>query len=286
MAHTDTVIAFRDYKILRRRDWPGTEALGIVIIVHGLAEHSGRYQELTEQLNDAGYGVERFDLPGHGLSSGARVFIHQFSDYLDLLSQSVQQLRSEYPQTPVFVLGHSMGGLIVARYLQGVHPPVDGAVLSCPALGTIKPPPRLQVWVGRFLARHWPRVGVVKLGLDYLCSDPRVVAEYQADPLVHQGMISAGLAAAMFDNMALAQAAADGVNVPLLLLHGEDDELTSPLATQAFYENVKRHGTMPCELILYKNMYHEIFNEPQRAEVYRDMLVWLDQQRGLCPSVD
>ena len=254
---------------LFRRAWQPPLPHHAVVLVHGYAEHSGRYDRTGTALAAAGYAVESFDLRGHGRSQGARCHVDVFDRYLDDLDSVLGFARELYHGLLIHLLGHSMGGLIVLTHLVERHPVVSSAVVSAPPLEL-----RLsgfQRVLGQTLQKVWPTFRMeMDLGADGLSRDPEVVQRYQEDPLVESGM-TASLAAEMGRKVASTAGAGAAVAVPLLGLHGKADPICPSAATDAFMSAVSSTGSRYLE---YADLRHEILNEPEQDQVRRDILAW------------
>ncbi|MEQ9462161.1 MAG: alpha/beta hydrolase [Haliea sp.] len=255
------------------RHWPpAAEARGVILLAHGLGEHGGRYQAFANVVCARGYAVVAPDHIGHGQSPGHRAHIGTFSEYLDPLLQLRELIGQWYPSLPCFLVGHSLGGLIAARLLLDAQARFSGAALSGPALAVAEPPPAPLLWINRILARLWPTLGMLKLDASQVSRDPRVVADYEADPLVHHGKVSARLVAELFATMRQVNARSGEIILPLLVMHGEADVMTAPAGSEAFCAGV---GSQDVTLQVYPGLYHEIFNEPERLQVLEHLAGWL-----------
>ena len=257
-------------------DWPLSKApvRGVVLIVHGLGEHAWRYDHVAEQLNEWGFAVRAYDQYGHGESMGPRGALPSADRLLSDLAEVIDESRFRMSEsTPLIVLGHSMGGLVAGRFVSLGLRPVQGLVLSSPALD-----PGLNA-LQRMLLAVLPRIAPdLRIGnglnADFISHDPAVVAAYKADPLVHD-RISARLAAFIAETGPVTIAAAPSWTVPTLLLYAGDDKLVNPAGSRAFA------ASAPQAMVsthCFDGMYHEIFNEtaPQRALVFAELKRWLD----------
>jgi len=245
-----------------------------VLLVHGLAEHAGRYQALANALTAAGYLVLAPDLPGHGRSAGRRGHIRQFSDYLWPLEQLLARLQHWQPELPRFVLGHSMGGLVTLHLLLRHQQALCGAVLSGPALGSEQAPPRWQRLLLGALSRLWPTLGFLQLDASAISRDPAVVAAYENDPLVFRGRVTVRWITEAFAAMDTAVARARELALPMLILHGGQDRLTTPAGSRALCDTIT---TTDKTLRIYDALYHEVFNEPEAPMIRTQTLAWLDE---------
>ncbi|QRQ87454.1 alpha/beta hydrolase [Cupriavidus oxalaticus] len=273
----------RDGTELLLRTWlpdPGrfAEPLGSVLLVHGLAEHAGRYQHVADLLCGSGLRVRAFDLRGHGASGGARMVADHPDIYLEDLAEIYDAALHGWNELPI-LLGHSMGGLIAARFATARVRPVRALVLSSPALALRLAQPVLALH--RVLLTLAPRLRVPNpIDARHLSHDPAVVAAYRADPLV-QTTITASVLESFIRGMAQAQADAARLEAPMLMLVGGADRVVDPAGSRSFFDNA------PADLrdeVWYPHGYHEIFNEaqPLRGEVFAALSDWL--QRHLQPS--
>lgn len=258
------------------RHWPAQGTLcGVILLAHGLGEHSARYQGFADFFCPRGFAIIAPDHLGHGRSPGRRAHIEHFDAFLQPLLELRALIHQWYPSAPCFLVGHSLGGLIAARLLLEAQDQFSGAALSAPALAVAEPPSSFLLWVNRLLARLWPTLGMLKLDASQVSRDPEVVAAYEADPLVHHGKVSARLVSELFATMAQVNEHRADVTLPLLLLHGEADVMTAPAGSRDFSAGV---GSADVSLRVYPGLYHEIFNEPERLQVLEDLEQWLGQR--------
>lgn len=284
MTHPSTHTNTRDGLKLFVQHWPlqaNTPPKGIALLVHGLGEHIGRYQEVAVQLNKAGWAVMGYDHRGHGQSGGPRGRLNQSDDLLYDLAAVVDTARATYPDLRLALIGHSMGGLVVSRFVAGLtqplenapwQRPVDVCVMSSPALDLgLNPFQKLLLnTVGKLL----PNVAVSN-GLDpnAVSNDPAVVKAYKVDPLVHD-RISGRFTWFMWDAVEYVHARAPAWSVPTLLLYAGADKLVPPAGSERFANAAPKAKV---QTKAYAHMAHEIFLEPDRAIVFQDLLAWLNQ---------
>ena len=264
-----------DGQRLLLRDWPRHDARGAVLFVHGLGEHSGRYDRLAAWFNQRGYAVRGYDQRGHGRSPGRRGALRHRDDLLADLAAVYHDYAHAAAQRPL-LLGHSMGGLVAARaVLDGALAP-PALVLSSPALRSWESPQmiRLASVLGRLLPSLPLRSG---LDASRLSHDPRVVAGYRGDPLRH-GWITPRLADFIFREGAACIADAAELAVPTLLLVAESDELVDPAGSRAFARAAAPGGQLTTRF--FASLYHELFNEtePGRGQVLMQLGDWLGRQ--------
>jgi alpha-beta hydrolase superfamily lysophospholipase len=270
-AHFDGVAGRR----LFERRWEPETPQRSLVIVHGYAEHSGRYEHVGAWFAARGAAVHAFDHQGHGHSSGVRCHVRRFGDFLDDLDRVVERARALAPDVPLYVVGHSMGGLMVCNWAVERTPEVDGLVISAPALGTDQAPSGLRMAALRVLRRVWP-TGFAGGGLDAeaLSRDPEVVKAYLEDPLIVLRM-TFSLGTELFDALARTAGRGGEVRVPLLMLHGTDDALCSPAASEAF-----ARAAPHARYVSYPDLRHEIFNEPEQEQVFADVQRFLLELEG------
>jgi lysophospholipase len=245
----------------------------VVLLAHGYAEHAGRYGHVAKRLTDAGYAVYAIDHWGHGRSDGTPGFVPRFSAFSDGMAELLTLVEVNHGDTPRLLLGHSMGGLIATLFLIGHQRAFVGAALSGPAIVPGAPPSRITVWISRFLSRFFPRLGVLSLDANGVSRDPAVVDAYLADPLVYTGKIGARLGKEFMDAMAAAQAGAPTITLPILFQHGEKDSLASVAWSQYLFVHV---SSADKTLKIYPDLFHEIYNEPERDAVLGDLIGWFD----------
>ena len=247
---------------------------GVVVLVHGLAEHAGRYKALAERLRGWGFAVWAHDHHGHGESSGARGGLPSELRLVDDLARVIDDARRENPGLPLVLLGHSLGGLVAASLVARGVRSVDGLVLSSPGLD-----PGLNKFQKALLA-VLPRIAPglrVGNGLDdnFLSHDRAVVQAYRDDPLTHD-RIGGRLARFLAHEGALVQQAAAHWPVPTLLIYAGDDRLVVPAASRAFAEAAASGGMV--EARCFESLYHEIFNEVDAGPVFAALQRWLDKR--------
>jgi len=258
-------------------DWPleASAALrGVVIVVHGLGEHAGRYEHVALKLNEWGFAVRGYDQCGHGESGGARGSLPTDTRLLDDLADIIDSTRARMrPGTPLILLGHSMGGLVVGRFVSLGLRPVDGLIMSSPAFNAGMN--AFQKFLVSLLPKLSPNLRVGNgVKPQYISHDPAVVAAYKADPMVHD-RISARLARFIADAGPATLALAPRWTVPTLLMYAGDDRLLNPQGSRDFAAAAPKDVvTSRC----FDALYHEIFNEQEAGPVFDTLKQWLDQR--------
>lgn len=243
---------------------PEGEARAVVAICHGYAEHGGRYSQVAADLNARGFAVEALDLRGHGRSSGERVTVKAYDEWIGDLATFVERARGRNPGKKLFLLGHSMGGGVSVSYLLARKPALDGVILSGAGLLGPRPAPPPE---GSSQAAPQP------LPAATISRDPAVVAAYENDPLVYRGPRPAGMAAVSKAAYEMVQRDMHTIAYPLLLLHGTEDLLVAAKGSEILYE---RAASPDKTLKLYPGLYHEVLNEPERDQVVGDVVEWLE----------
>lgn len=264
-----------DTKIFYQEWAPNSgEPRAVLLVVHGYAEHSGRYEALAHDLVSAGFAVCTIDHRGHGKSEGKRVQVDKFDDMVEDLASYEQELRERYPAPlPVFLIGHSMGGLISLRYATTQKTDVVGLVLTGTAAAKPADISGLTIAIGRVLAKVAPDVGVASLHLDKISRDPKVVEAYENDPLVTISKVRARMGSELIDTMDAVEKDLPSLTLPILVMHGGDDVVTPPDASRMIADKV---GSEDKTLKIWDGLFHEVYNEPERDEVIADVVAWLD----------
>lgn len=272
---TDTLTT-ADGLQLQSRAWAADSAKGTVLVQHGFAEHGGRYGHLVDALVPAGYNVSTFDARGHGRSGGTRVFVERFDSYVDDLRLAIDDARLKFPG-PLFLLGHSMGGLVAVRFLQlhGLYG-LAGVILSNPGLANKVRIPAWKEALAQGASSLLPKLRVPSgIPPEDISRDPAEVRAYDADPL------NVKVATARwYTEFVGAQATALGKpealrDVPLLGLIGDGDRIVDAQTTLGFLQRVEGRSLT---VKTYSGFYHELLNEPQadRARVLADIVAWLN----------
>ena len=277
--HTNGWLEFRHSEArgtsrLYRQSWlPNGESRAAIVLVHGLGEHSGRYEYLAGHCTARRFAVHALDHYGHGKSEGLAGYVERFSVYLDGVRELLTHVREQQAGAPLFLLGHSMGGLIAAAFLREAQFEFCAGVLSGPALKSDAAPPAIVLWINRLLSSLVPTLPMIGLDPAGVSRDPEVVRAYVSDPLVHHGKVRARLIAEMMTAMKQTLSHANEISLPILIMHGEEDTLTSPEGSREFYAQA---GSTDKTLKIYPGLYHEIFNEPEKDVVLGEMTDWLE----------
>jgi acylglycerol lipase len=257
---------------------PDSHAKGTIVIAHGYGEHSGRYRHVAEYFVQQGYAVYTLDHRGHGQSRGELLgYFERFEAVCDDLRRYIEWVRTEDKAAPLFLLGHSMGGLVSLYYAVNHQAMLKGLILSgtlLPVSSTISVANRIML---RILSQINPRSGVMPVDSNTVSKDRAVVEAYDSDPDVYHGKIPARVGAEWIAAADYVSANLPRITVPILILHGSADRLISPTNSQTIYDHV---GSTDKALKFYEGLYHEIVNEPEKARVLADIWVWLASHHG------
>jgi acylglycerol lipase len=257
---------------------PEGKPKGVLCLVHGLGEHVGRYGSVAAGLNRAGYALLGFDQRGHGKTPGARGVTPPFHRLMDDIGLLLDEGAKQFPGTPVFLYGHSMGGSWVLNYALRCKPRIAGVISTSPGLRTAFKPPPSKVFIGKVLYRLAPNFVLPNgLELEGISRDEIILNAYKGDPLVHDKMSARlGLDILQQGEWALAHAS-EFPPIPLLLVHGSCDRITSAPATEEFACKAEAASSQPnVTLKLWPECYHETHNDPEKDQVIEYMIAWLD----------
>ena len=251
---------------------PEGEVKAVLLIVHGLGEHSGRYLNVVNHFVPLGYAAYALDHLGHGRSEGKREMVVRFEDFTDTLTIFYKMVVGWQPGKPVYLLGHSLGGLIASYYLIDHQADFKGAVISAPAIKVSETITSTTVLLGKLLSRLAPGMGLLGLDASLISRDPQVVNAYVNDPLVFHAKTPARLAAEMLKGLLRVNAEVGKIKLPFIVLQGSEDKLIDPRGAQVLYDGA---SSTDKTIKVYEGLYHEVFNEPERLQVLGDVEAWL-----------
>lgn len=267
-------IQTKDGLKLHAVEWkPDIEPKAAILLIHGIGEHTGRYQHVAQTLTDAGFSITGFDLRGHGQSEGIRGHSPSYDAFMEDINTGLKIVRETQPGKPVFLYGHSLGGNLTLYYSVTQKSLPSGAIVTSPALGVTVPIPPVKIFLGKIMYSLFPTFQM-KNGLDPndLARDTKVGEAYTADPLVHPYTTARlGLDLLNSGNYIIEHAA--NIQMPILLMQGTSDKLVSPELTKKFAD------LAPAKFVTYKEWqgyYHELHNEPEKADVLKVMIDWLN----------
>ena len=280
MYHQTQYFSGHDRLTLGAQSWgPEGPARAAVVLVHGLIEHSGRHARTAVELVRQGFAVHAMDLRGHGRSEGRRGDVRSFDQYLLDLDVFFARVRAAEGDRPLYLMGNSMGGLIVSLWTVLRRPQIAGLILTGPLLelaDELYPQLRHLITAANLVA---PWLRVPRFPFDWLAHDPKVVADFRRDPLVCQNGFTVRVAAEVRRAMREMSARAASLQDPLLILHGGDDRICGPSGSRALYAKA---GSADKTLHVYDGLYHEVLDEPQPEAVLADLTTWLDQRAPRC----
>jgi len=245
----------------------------VIFLVHGMGEHARRYTHVAEYFKNVNIAMVAIDLRGHGSSQGKRGHMPSFEHMMSDLKLALSEIFSSYRGVPVVLYGHSMGGNLILNYLLRDTQGIIGAIVTGPYLRLGFEPPKWKVLLAKLSANIYPALsqptGLEKIAL---ARSPQVIQEYENDPLVHDK-----ITASFFIN--IHQAGIDAIDrstelaIPILLMHGAKDRLTSPAGSKEFYSNAGPNVSFH----LLEELYHEIHNEPENNDVFQTQLLWMEE---------
>lgn len=252
----------------------------VIGFVHGLGEHCGRYSHLARYLTKRHYHLALFDMRGHGLSGGKRVHTPSYSHLFDDMDDFLALLGKRFPSLPLFLYGHSFGGQLVLNYVLRGSPALDGVISTSPWLRLTQPPNVLAQYMVKLLACIFPGLTIRNIvDSSALSSRSSVASAYDKDPLVNNCGTMLFLDAALREGLWAIEHSSN-FTLPLLLLHGTGDKITSHKASEEFARKVKGNVSFR----LFKGLYHEMHNEPSQEELFIHIVRWLDAQVDTGPG--
>ena len=245
---------------------------GVICLVHGLGEHSGRYAHWAALLNGAGYSVLSYDLRGHGKSGGLKGHVSSFEEYFKDTDLLLQDAKNRFPNIPCFIYGHSLGAIIVCDYVLHRKPQVNGVILTGIALKTPLQEQKGKIFLAKLIGSIYPTISMAS-GLDptTISRDPEVVSKYVNDPLVHN-KVTAGFGNSSITETGYINAHASEWTLPVLIMHGELDQLAYADSSRELASKIKGD----CTLKIWPGLVHEVHNEPEKEQVFEYLRQWLD----------
>ncbi|MBE0682830.1 MAG: alpha/beta hydrolase [Anaerolineales bacterium] len=244
----------------------------VVCLVHGLGEHSARYAHVAEAFGKEGFILFTCDLRGHGRSSGPRGHISSSEDFMQDIDVMLEQARLRYPGLPLFLYGHSLGGILVLHYGLLRKPNIKGVIATSSGLHTALEKQPAKILAAKVLGSLMPNTTLPSgLNTAALSRNKAVVEAYRNDPLVHD-KISLGFGKVMLGVTRWTLEHAGEFSLPLLLMHGKADEIDFPSSSTEFAAPLKEKST----LVMWEGAYHELHNEPEQVEVFKTMTLWMD----------
>jgi acylglycerol lipase len=254
--------------------WLHDNPRAVIIISHGYAEHSSRYQHFASYLAENGFAVYALDHRGHGRSEGERANVKVFSEYVSDLSRFVNTVREKHPSLKRFLLGHSMGGAIAAQLAVEQPNQLEGLLLSSPYLINAVSVPAPLMAVSGIVSRVLPGLPTIKLNSKDVSRDAAIVQAYDSDPLNYRGGTKARFGSELLSAGKYVLSRAGVIKLPVLIMVGTGDRIADHTGGKQLFERV---GSSDKTLKIYDDYYHEILNEIGKEKVYEDILAWLQQ---------
>ena len=255
---------------IKLRKWKVDNPKAQIFLVHGYAEHIGRYVHFAKELNEQGYDVIGYDQTGYGLSEGERAHVPRFDYYVWDLHNVINDQKND--ELPTFLFGHSMGGLVVTSYCILYQPTLAGVITTAAALSVGQDTSKLLMKIAPIIGEIFPRLQTTKIGTQDISRDKKIVDEYENDPLIYHAGMKARLAAEMLAKIKKTSRLAHIFSQPLLIMHGTEDRLTNPLGSQNFYKNCSSDDK---KLKIWRDCYHELLNEPEKEEIIKYIKKWI-----------
>ncbi|MBN1351268.1 lysophospholipase [candidate division KSB1 bacterium] len=254
--------------------WQPEKISRIFCVAHGVGEHSGRYMNLVHYFLPLNYAVYALDHRGHGRSGGQRGHVKQFSHYVDDFRIFVQLVKEAHPGIDIFIVGHSMGGLIALAYCLEYPATLKGAIISSPGLAIKVKVPAIKQAAGKLCSSILPWLAMANgLPVEALSHDKDVIEQYKADPLVHD-RVTARWFTEFLATQDYVLDSAKRFKLPVLIMHAGEDGLADPDGSRLFYKKLQIEDK---ELKIYEGFYHELFNEISKSKVFDDMKAWLER---------
>ena len=250
---------------------PDAEPSGVVVIAHGVSEHSDRYVHVAERLVREGYAIYAIEHRGHGRSEGPRALIDRVDNAVADLDSLVSLAAAEHPGTPVFLLGHSMGGALSVSYAMRHQQRLTGLILSAP-VAALEAAPMVTRIMARILSALAPQRPLFAIDASLVSRDPDVVKAYAEDPLVYHGKLPVRTVAELTSTVDSFPDGAGAITVPTLIMYGTADRLCPPEGSVMLGERI---GATDKTVKSYEGLYHEILNEPEQQQVLDEMCSWL-----------
>jgi alpha-beta hydrolase superfamily lysophospholipase len=252
---------------------PGENIRAGIILVHGVGEHVQRYSYWIDRFNKKGVGFVGVDLPGHGKSDGKRGKLNSYSLTDEMLDFLIAEHKKTFPGIPVFIYGQSLGGGIVLQYILHKNPEIKGAIVTSPWLRLSFEPDKIKLFIARIMKSLLPSlIQPSGLVVNHISRDQKVVKEYLSDPLNHN-KISVALFQSAVKAAEYSLKHAGELKIPCLIMHGSDDQITSPQGSSDFASKTKL-----AELKIWNGGYHELHNEPFKDDVFSYILKWIEKQ--------
>jgi alpha-beta hydrolase superfamily lysophospholipase len=272
-AHEETIDSAKGLKIFLRSWAPETRPRAVVVVCHGFNSHGGQYVAVGEQFAAAGYGAFALDLRGRGRSEGERFYVEDVADYVSDIANTIAVAKSRYPGLPLYLLGHSAGGVASATYVLDNQAELAGFI--CESFAFQVPAPGFALAAIKGLSHIAPRLPVLTLKNEDFSRDPQAVEALNTDPLTAHEVQPALTVAALVRADERLHDEFPSITLPLLIMHGTDDKATVCRGSQFFYDTA---GARDKTLKLYEGHYHDLLNDIGKEQVMADILHWIEER--------
>jgi len=277
MKHTSSSFTTLDGLALHTESWlPQSKPHAVLVIVHGAAEHIGRYAHVAAKFTSDGYAVHGYDMRGHGKSDGKRGYFRTFENPIDDFARYLTVIQQTHPQIPLFVYAHSMGAVVALAYLlDTLNHPIQGIITSGVPLTIDDNVPNFLISAARTINQLVPDVPILSVDVTGMSRDPAVLATWTTDPHVNLTLLRVRTTLGILGTVRHIRANLTDITTPILILHGGGDRIVDSSGSQLLYDQAASEDKT---LKIYPELYHEIVNEPERDMVLRDMKTWLAGQ--------
>lgn len=271
---TNSEFQFNIYNTkLYGQTWSAKSTEAVVVLVHGMGEHSARYQHVAEKLTDNHFSVVALDHFGHGKTEGKRGHNPSFEAVLKSITKTIEKAKKQFPEKSIFLYGHSMGGNAVINYALKENHKLTGIIATSPFLKLAFEPPKIKLAVGKLLQKIAPSITLDnELDANHISRDKTEVEKYINDPLIHD-KISPNFSLTFIDTGNWAIENAHKLQTPMYVLHGTNDKIIDYKGSEAFVNNSEK-----ATLKLYQGGYHELHNDLCKTEMLQDVVKWLKSQ--------
>ena len=260
---------------LFEQSWAPELPKAVIVLVHGFGEHSGRHEPAALSFAAGGYAVQAFDLRGNGRSEGRRCCVGAFEEYLDDTQAVVLHAGEKWAGRPVFLLAHSLGGLIASLCVVDGRVRPEGLILSAPAVRLGRDYSELKIAASLVIGRLLPRLPMVRFKSASISSDPEVVECYRNDALVFHGRTPARTASEIVRATRRLEASVERLSLPLLVMHGGEDQVADIEGSRELYSRARSEDKT---LRVYDGFWHEIMHEPDGHVVLSETMAWMDER--------
>ena len=268
-------LVMKDGIRLSEQCWLPPTPKAAVILVHGYAEHVGRYAHVARMLAAQSYAVYGYDQRSHGRSGGQNTFIHSFDALVEDLADYVGRIQVRIGDLPLFILGHSMGGLVTCLYLTQQPLNLTGAILSGPYVTMMDRVHPVLTQLAGVVGTVAPKLPTIQVRYQYITHDADILAQHKADPFIYRGKMPARTGSEIVRGLKKIRGCMETIQTRLFIVHGGDDRI-APIAGS--HELMARVGSKDKTLSVYDGLYHEVLHEIKRDQVTQDIIAWMDKR--------